>query len=47
VTSQPISVTVIGDAIPEGGFETYLVNLSNASNATLGDASATGTINDS
>lgn len=44
-TAETISVTVNGDAIDEVN-ETFLVNLSNESNATILDGEATGTIND-
>lgn len=42
-TSQTFAVAVIGDAMDEPN-ETYLVNLSSPSNATLGDAQGVGTI---
>jgi CSLREA domain-containing protein len=43
VTSQPVNVGVLGDTAPEGN-ETFVVNLSNAANATIGAAQGTGTI---
>ncbi|MGN6184329.1 MAG: Calx-beta domain-containing protein [Thermoanaerobaculia bacterium] len=45
VTSQPIIVAVAGDTNVEGN-ETLFVNLSGATNATILDAQATGTILD-
>ena len=42
-TSQPVSVTVNGDGKFEGN-ESFFVNLSNASGATIGDAQGQGTI---
>jgi len=42
-TSKPITITVNGDPQSEAN-ETFLVNLSNASNATLGKAQGTGSI---
>jgi glucose/arabinose dehydrogenase len=44
-TTQPISVTVNGDLANELN-ETFLVNLSGASNATISDNQGTGTITD-
>ncbi|MCB8947301.1 MAG: hypothetical protein H6653_04715 [Ardenticatenaceae bacterium] len=44
-TSKTISITINGDVVDEVN-ETYLVNLSNESNATLADSQATGTITD-
>jgi len=41
--TQTISVNVIGDTAAEPN-ETFVVNLSNATNATIGDAQGTGTI---
>ena len=41
--SQSISVAVLGDAVAETN-ETFFVNLSNATNAALGDPQAIGTI---
>jgi Calx-beta domain-containing protein len=43
VSTQPISVTVNGDTAVELD-ETFVVNLSGATNATIGDAQGTGTI---
>lgn len=43
VTSQTISIPVVGDTTVESN-ETFTVNLSGAVNATIGDASGTGTI---
>src|SRR5205085_752285 len=45
VTTRALSVTVNGDTINEAS-EGFVVNLSNASNATLGDAQGAGTIVD-
>jgi hypothetical protein len=42
-TSQPVSVTVVGDTKFEGN-ETFFVNLSNPTGATIGDAQGQGTI---
>lgn len=42
-TSETITVTVAGDTVSEPD-ETFFVNLGNATNATIGDAQATGTI---
>jgi glucose/arabinose dehydrogenase len=42
-TSQPINVTINGDTITEPA-ETFFVNLSNPSNALIGDPQGTGTI---
>jgi len=44
-TTQPVTVAVIGDAVIESN-ETFLVNLSNATNATIGDAQGQGMITD-
>jgi parallel beta-helix repeat protein len=44
-TSQPLPVQVLGDVVVETD-ETFLVNLSSPTNATLGDAQGTGTIGD-
>jgi hypothetical protein len=44
-TSQPITVAIIGDRVPEST-ETFFVNLSNATNATIVDDQGTGTIVD-
>ena len=44
--SQPIAVSITDDTVDESETETFTVVLSNATNATLGDASATGTILD-
>ncbi|MCP4419359.1 MAG: hypothetical protein GY805_22320, partial [Chloroflexi bacterium] len=41
--SQTVSVTINGDKTSEGN-ETFLLTLSNPTNATLGDGEATGTI---
>ena len=43
VTSQPITVTVNGDTVVEGN-ETFFVNLSNPSNASISDGQGIGTI---
>jgi ribosomal protein L35AE/L33A len=43
VTSQPVTVTVNGDATVEPN-ETFLVNLTNAGNATIADNEGVGTI---
>jgi hypothetical protein len=43
--TQNFSVPVIGDTNPEGA-ETFTVTLSSPTNATIADATATGTIND-
>ncbi len=45
-TTKTISVTVAGDAVDEGSSETFTVDLSNPSGATLADAQAVGTITD-
>ncbi|MGH2641642.1 MAG: Calx-beta domain-containing protein [Actinomycetota bacterium] len=44
-TSETLTVTVIGDVLDEAG-ETFTVTVSNPSNATIGDGSATGTVTD-
>ena len=43
--SQTVAVTVNGDELSEG-LETFLLTLSNSSNASIVDGTATGTIND-
>jgi hypothetical protein len=43
-SSRPVTVTVNGDVLEEPD-ETFVVNLSNAVNATIGDPQGTGTIN--
>jgi hypothetical protein len=43
VTSQTVSVLVTGDATTEAN-ETFVVNLSGASNATIADNQGLGTI---
>lgn len=43
-TTQPVTVAVNGDTLNEAN-ETFLVNLSTAVNATIGDAQGVGTIN--
>lgn len=45
VTSMPVSVTVVGDLLKELD-ETYLVNITGVTDATIGTASAAGTILD-
>ena len=45
-TSETIEVDVIGDFIDEGSSETFTVDLSGATRATIGDGSGTGTIID-
>jgi urease beta subunit len=42
-TTQTVTIPVVGDALVEGD-ETFLVNLSNAQNATIADGQAIGTI---
>lgn len=42
-TSKTFSVTVLGDSVPEPD-ETYAVNVTNATGASIADAQATGTI---
>ena len=44
-TSQPATVTVIGDDVDEVN-ETFSVDLANESAATIGDGHAVGTITD-
>ncbi|MDH5654438.1 MAG: hypothetical protein OEZ34_00900, partial [Spirochaetia bacterium] len=44
--SRTITVNVCGDAIDEGGNQTYLVNLSSPTNASVSDGTALGTIID-
>lgn len=43
--SKTITVPVVGDTLEESS-ETFLVNLSNATNASIGDAQGVGTIHD-
>ena len=45
VTSQPVAVAIVGDALPEPG-ETFVVNLSSPTNATIADGQGAGTITD-
>jgi len=45
ITTQPVTISVIGDAATESN-ETFFVNLSNSTNATIADAQGQGTIND-
>jgi PKD repeat protein len=45
-TIQTITVNVLGDTVDEGSDETFLVNLSSATNATIADAQGVGTIQD-
>jgi chitinase len=45
VTSQTFTVNIIGDNLKEGN-QSFTVQLSNPVNATIGDASGTGTITD-
>jgi hypothetical protein len=44
--SQPVTVTVLADEIDEGVSENFLVELSNAINANIGDSQGVGTILD-
>src|SRR5262249_25946802 len=44
ITSQSITVKVLGDTLNEAN-ETFLLNLSNPTNATLSDGQGVGTIN--
>lgn len=45
--TQPVNVTTTDDNLDEpGAAETFALNLSGATNATIGDASGTGSIND-
>ncbi len=44
--TQTVTVVVNGDTIDEGASEVFLVNLSGAVNATIGDAQGIGTITD-
>ena len=44
-TTQSVTISVIGDAVIESN-ETFFVNLSNATNATIADAQGQGTITD-
>ena len=46
VLEQTISVPILQDAMDEGGRETFTMRLLDPVNATLGDATATGTITD-
>lgn len=43
ITTQSVNVPILGDTTPESD-ETFTVNLASPTNATLGDANATGTI---
>jgi hypothetical protein len=43
VATRTITVPILGDTVAEGN-ETFSVNLSNATNATIGDAQGIGTI---
>lgn len=45
-TVKTIAVPVLADGTPSEGNETFLVNLSGATNSTIGDGQATGTITD-
>jgi hypothetical protein len=45
MTTQPVSVSTVDDSLVEGT-ETFAVNLSNATNATIADATGVGTILD-
>jgi uncharacterized membrane protein YciS (DUF1049 family) len=45
VTSQSVTVPVVGDTLDEAN-ETFVVNLSGATNATIADSQGTGTITD-
>ena len=45
MTTRTITVPVVGDVLDEAN-ETYTVNLSNATNATIADATGVGTITD-
>ncbi len=45
-TTKTINITVAGDTVDEGSSETFTVDLSNPSGATLADAQALGTITD-
>ncbi len=45
VSSQSLKVSIVGDNLKEGN-ETYTVTLANPINASLGDSSGTGTIQD-
>jgi len=44
VTSQPVTIDVIGDLVLEND-EVFYVDLTNGANATIGDVTAVGTIN--
>ncbi|MFN8523892.1 MAG: Calx-beta domain-containing protein [Chloroflexota bacterium] len=44
-TTKPVNVTIIGDFVDEGN-ETFTVDLSNPTNATISDGQGTGTILD-
>ena len=46
VTTQQVMVSVRGDTLDEGAAETFNVNLSSASNASISDSSGVGTITD-
>ena len=46
VTSQTVTVPVVGDMLDEADSETFVVNLSTPVNATVADSQGTGTIND-
>ena len=46
VLEQTISVPILQDAVDEGGQETFTMRLVDPVNATLGDATATGSITD-
>jgi glycosyl hydrolase family 44/Calx-beta domain-containing protein len=45
ITAQPVSVDIVGDTVFEGD-ETFVVNLSNPVNGTIGDGQGLGTIVD-
>ncbi len=45
-TTQNVTVVVNGDTLDEGSHETFFVNLSNPSNATIADGQGVGTITD-
>ena len=45
-TTKAVTVTVLGDNVDEGSSETFAVQLSNPTNATLADGEAVGTITD-
>src|SRR5207249_2930701 len=44
-TTRTVSVTTLGDTIPEAN-ETFVVNLTSPTNATIGDVQGIGTIQD-